>query len=135
VVVEALAPEIPGYQSTPVYPVPARLSDALATQTDLSEIPGQGGLEVYVDTASASGRLPAPGASSSLYRAGIVVEVVIWLAALSALLGARRWMGRWRRRRLYRAQEAAMGGSMSPGGSGQGPADRHIAATPAGVGR
>jgi GT2 family glycosyltransferase len=135
VVVQALAPEIPGYQSTPVYPVPATLTEALDAQTDLSQVPGQGGLDVYQDTVSAPGPLPARGEASPWpYRIGLWVEVVVWVAAVFALLGVRRWMGRWRRRRKHRRHEAIMAGTNTAGSSNSGQQERRVASTPAGVG-
>lgn len=137
VVVDALAPEIPGYQTAPVYPAPVQLTDALAAQTDLSQIPGQGGLDVYEDTVPAPTRSPATQPTSLPYRIGIGLEVVGWLVVFSALVGLRRWVVRWRRRRRHRAHEALMGTT-----TGAAPAERahrHAslpeASTPAGVGR
>lgn len=52
VVVDALAPAIPGYQSPEAHPAPARLLDALGSQADLRQILGQGGLHVFADDAA-----------------------------------------------------------------------------------
>jgi hypothetical protein len=101
VVVGALAPEIPGYQTPVALPVPATLTNALAAQTDLDQVPGQAGLSVYVDTVAPTAALrPSPGASWA-YRGGIIAEVVVWLG-LAGYLARRRWLdvpGRRRRRR------------------------------------
>ena len=52
VVVDSLAPEIPGYQSPLSDPAPPGLAAALGAQDDLRQVPGQGGMAVYVDDAA-----------------------------------------------------------------------------------
>jgi hypothetical protein len=52
VVVDSIAPGIPGYQSPEAHPSPARLVDALAAQSDLRQVLGQGGLHVFADDAA-----------------------------------------------------------------------------------
>lgn len=49
VVVDTLAPTIPGYQAPEAHPAPARLVDALSAQTDLRPVVGQQGLEIFAD--------------------------------------------------------------------------------------
>ena len=49
VVVDTLAPTIPGYQAPEAHPAPARLVDALSAQTDLRPVAGQLGLQVFAD--------------------------------------------------------------------------------------
>ena len=106
VVVEGLAPEIPGYQTPPLYPVTARLTTALAAQGDLTQVPGQGGLEVYTNDAAPGGRLGRHGVSAVAYRAGQGAELVVWLVVLAVVLGR---MGRSARRRRGRWSGAAAG--------------------------
>lgn len=106
VVVEGLAPEIPGYQTPALYPAPARLTSALSAQTDLEQVPGQGGLQVYVDTVAASGRRAAHGGSPVAYRAGLAAEGVVWVVVLAALIGR---SGRSARRRRGRRAGAGPG--------------------------
>jgi GT2 family glycosyltransferase len=52
VVVDTLAPAIPGYQSPEAHPGPARLLAALSAQSDLRQVLGQGGLHVFADDAA-----------------------------------------------------------------------------------
>jgi GT2 family glycosyltransferase len=79
VVVDNLAPSIPGFQTPLAYQPPPDLSPALLSQLDLRQIIGQGGFEVFVDdaalperavlagnaTASASPSSPAAGATTT----------------------------------------------------------------------
>ena len=123
VVVQALAPEIPGYQTPATFPVPAQLTDALNAQSDLIQVPGQGGLSVYVDAVTTSGRALVHRGSSSAYRAGQYAELVVWaLSAVAALRG----LGRSSRRR--RVQVRARPGPYPPRGvfaHGQSPSPAH----------
>ncbi|HXQ75609.1 MAG TPA: glycosyltransferase family 2 protein [Acidimicrobiales bacterium] len=52
VVVDNLAPSIPGYQSPLAAGPPADLDPALLSQLDLRQIIGQGGFEVFIDDAA-----------------------------------------------------------------------------------
>jgi GT2 family glycosyltransferase len=52
VVVDNLAPSIPGFQSPLAYRPPPDLNPALLSQLDLRQIIGQGGFEVFVDDAA-----------------------------------------------------------------------------------
>jgi hypothetical protein len=52
VVVDNLAPSIPGFQSPVGYAPPPDLNTALLSQLDLRQIIGQGGFEVFVDNAA-----------------------------------------------------------------------------------
>jgi GT2 family glycosyltransferase len=49
VVVDNLAPSIPGFQTPPAFAPPPDLNPALLSQLDLRQIIGQGGFEVFVD--------------------------------------------------------------------------------------
>jgi GT2 family glycosyltransferase len=100
VVVGALAPEIPGYQSPLAFAPPPSLATALSAQTDLDEVPGQAGLSVYVNTVAPSTPVKARSDASWAYRGGILAEVVVWLG-MAGYLARRRWLdvpGRRRRR-------------------------------------
>ena len=120
VVVEGLAPEIPGYQSAPSYASPARLTGALGAQVDLQQVPGQGGLAVYVNRAPAVGKVGGHGTGPWWYRAAVAAEVLLWLACLVVFLERRLGLDRRarRRRRRMRALPPA------PVGVGVGPAAR-----------
>ncbi len=101
VVVGALAPQIPGYQTPPSYAPPAVLDGALAAQTDLQSVPGQTGLDVYVNSAAVTAPVPPPRPMSWAFRGGVTAEIVVWVS-LAAYLARRRWYdvpGRRRRRR------------------------------------
>jgi len=66
VVVDTLAPSIPGFQSPLSYPVPGDLLGALGAQVDLRQVISQGGFEVFVDDAALplrAVRTRAPGAA------------------------------------------------------------------------
>ena len=102
VVVEGLAPEIPGYQSAPSYAVPARLLGALADQTDLQQVPGQGGLGVYVNTVAATTKVTGHATGPWWYRAAVAGEVLLWLACLVVYLERRLGLDRRARRRRRR---------------------------------
>ena len=52
VVVDTLAPSIPGFQAPPGVAPPADLEPALVAQLDLRQIIGQGGFEVFVDDSA-----------------------------------------------------------------------------------
>ncbi|HMK62847.1 MAG TPA: hypothetical protein VK386_04435, partial [Acidimicrobiales bacterium] len=96
VVVQSLAPEIPGYQTPAGYPVPTQLTDALDAQSDLSQVPGQGGLLVYVDTVKPSGPAVVHEGSSLAYRVEQYAELSVWVVAVLITL---RRLGRPRSRR------------------------------------
>jgi len=49
IVVDALGPVIPGYQSPEAHPAPATLLSALVAQSDLRQVVGQGGIHVFTD--------------------------------------------------------------------------------------
>jgi hypothetical protein len=106
VVVGALAPEIPGYQSPLAFAPPPTLTSALSAQTDLEQVPGQGGLSVYVNTVAAPGPVHARTGASWAYRGGILAEVVVWLG-LAGYLARRRRLDVPGRRRRRRSRSAA----------------------------
>jgi GT2 family glycosyltransferase len=102
VVVEGLAPEIPGFQSAPSYGPPARLTAALGSQLDLEQVPGQGGLDVYVNMVPATGKVTGHATGPWWYRAAVAAEVVLWIACLAAYLERRLGLDRRARRRRRR---------------------------------
>jgi GT2 family glycosyltransferase len=109
VVVGALAPEIPGYQSPIAFAPPAMLTGALSAQTDLDQVPGQAGLSVYVNTAPAPAPVKARPDASWAYRGGVLAEVVVWLG-LAGYLARRRWLDVPGRRRRRRPRSTVSGG-------------------------
>ncbi|HXQ60083.1 MAG TPA: glycosyltransferase family 2 protein, partial [Acidimicrobiales bacterium] len=103
VVVETLAPSIPGFQSPPQYLPPTDVEPALLSQLDLRQIIGQGGFEVFVDDAALPEHAvlvrghktpsPAPSGSSSSSPPGSAVigsdsALAGWTPVLTAPRGA-----------------------------------------------
>ena len=133
IVVEGLGPEIPGYQTPPSYAAPARLTAALSAQTDLEQVPGQGGLQVYVNTVPAAGKVRGHSAGPWWYRPAVAGEVVVWLALLVVYLERRLGLDRRarRRRRRMRALPTPPVGLGSAAGAGEVPSHQ----APAGAAR
>lgn len=133
VVVQALAPVIPGYQSPPLYEVPARLTDALSSQSDLVAVPGQGGAAVYVNQAKDSGSFRPNLEASWAYRGVLYAVVVLWVVVAVRLARTRAASPRARRGRARgRARTAGSRAGRAPAARPRAPAG---ADTPAGVGR
>ncbi len=65
VVVDDLAPSIPGLQSPVGYQPPPELEPALLAQLDLRQIIGQGGFDVFIDDAALPERAVLTGAPSA----------------------------------------------------------------------
>ncbi|MDA8290538.1 MAG: hypothetical protein M0Z33_02485, partial [Actinomycetota bacterium] len=100
VVPSAVAPVLPGVQSATLAPAPQDLLDGLAAQSDLHELPSEGGIVVFendawsaraVVRAARSGGVPAP-----LRSAGVALALAGWLAL--AVFYARRRRARHVRR-------------------------------------
>lgn len=91
VVVDSLAPSIPGLQSPLSYPAPGDLVGALSAQIDLRQIISQGGFEVFVDDAALPLRAvrAAPGATAPRRSAGVVTGT-------TAITGASAQLSGWR---------------------------------------
>jgi hypothetical protein len=85
VVVDALAPSIPGFQSPPQYLPPSDVEPALLSQLDLRQIIGQGGFEVFVDDAA----LPERAVLAAGPRAATSASGASLIAADRALAGWR----------------------------------------------
>jgi GT2 family glycosyltransferase len=84
VVVDSLAPSIPGLQSPVTDPPPPDLEPALLAQLDLRQIIGQGGFQVFVDDAAATERQVV---SSSPSSAGTVTPVLPAPSGATAVAG------------------------------------------------
>jgi hypothetical protein len=101
-VVGALAPQTPGVQTAPVFPVPGGLVAALARQGDLRTVPtSAGGITVF-ENADRLALQPADvtvapaGAARPLDAWWAAIELVLWvLVALSLLDVRRRLAHRW----------------------------------------
>lgn len=105
VVPEATAPVLPGVQSARTIVPPANLLGALGAQTDLRQLPAEGGVAVFEDVAAAA---PTPLAR----RGGEgVLRVLGLLAALAVLVGLLVWRRR-RSRALLRALARSAAESM-----------------------
>lgn len=97
VVVDALAPAIPGYQSPEFHPASPQLLDSLDGQTDLRQVPGPGGFHVFADDRA----LPELATHVVRQRASwahsveIGVELALWLGVAAALLSRRRRLDWW----------------------------------------
>jgi GT2 family glycosyltransferase len=96
VVVGTLAPSIPGVQSSPSYPPPPALLNALDSQVDLSPIAGGEGFSVFQNTvalsqraARASARPPLPTATVSPSTS----DLAGWAAVLPGLAGSQGFSG------------------------------------------
>jgi len=104
VVPTALAPVLNGEQSALADPPPTLLLDGLAAQSDLRELPAEGGTLVFENTAwhpgeTIPGAIAGPGGTPSALRvAGVCLEVACW-----AFLGGYFFL---RRRRRGKAQHA-----------------------------
>ena len=96
VVVQTLAPSIPGFQSPSGFEPPAGLGPALLGQVDLHELISQGGFDVFVDAASVPVRAvrPAPAPAPALDVAGRSPGLEGWRPALRGSPDATRISGR-----------------------------------------
>ncbi|HXQ91287.1 MAG TPA: glycosyltransferase family 2 protein [Acidimicrobiales bacterium] len=72
VVVDTLAPSIPGLQTPISYPAPADLVSALAAQVDLREVISQGGFDVFEDADALPLRAVRAGAAGPVSPAAAV---------------------------------------------------------------
>ncbi|HUI04540.1 MAG TPA: hypothetical protein VLZ77_13435 [Acidimicrobiales bacterium] len=88
VVVDTLAPSVPGLQTPVAYHPPSDLVPALRTQVDLRQIISEQGFEVFEDPAALplravrSGAVPAPGVAAAV--AGAAPRLSGWRPALTA---------------------------------------------------
>ena len=133
VVVQSLAPVIPGYQSPSVFPVPTTLTDALASQSDLTAVPGQNGAAIFVNEVNAAGPVGANLEASWTYRGVLYGVVVVWILVALRLARSPARSAPARRRRAGRGRRAPRRRA------GRAPAARPRARAgvdaPAGVGR
>ena len=98
VVVDTLAPSIPGLQTPITHPPPGDLLGALSSQIDLRQIISQGGFDVFVDPSALPLRAwrTAAGAPSSPASAvtGVDPRLTGWHPALLGASGATSVRGR-----------------------------------------
>ncbi len=90
VVVEALAPDVPGLQQPRVDPPPAALLTALASQTDLRQLPTQGGYEVFDNPEFVAPSSPANVRAPPGNGVAISGEIVLWAVVVTVLVVLRR---------------------------------------------
>ena len=98
VVVDTLAPSIPGLQTPVAHPPPPDLLPALSAQMDLRQVISQGGFDVFVDDAAVPERAvrtvaTAPSSAASVV-AGHAPGLSGWKPALPAPAGTTRVSGR-----------------------------------------
>ena len=97
VVVDNLAPSIPGFQSPLGFAPPADLNAALLAQLDLRQIIGQGGFEVFIDDAALPERAVLVGGRPAAHPVSPLGEdpaLAGWRPALDAPPGATAVTGR-----------------------------------------
>jgi GT2 family glycosyltransferase len=128
VVIETLAPTVPGVQSAQSYPVPADLLPALSQQADLRQIPGGEGFVVFSNTAAlperASRRAGAiagtvatkgPAAGVALPARG---DLAGWRSALLGPNGSEGFFGPVESGTVYAAMAPGGDWQLSVGGIG-----------------
>jgi len=128
VVIQTLAPNIPGVQSAPSYPVPADLVPALSQQDDLRQIPGGEGFVVFANTAglperASRGPVPISGTVATAGPAAGIAEpapgdLAGWQATLPGPPGAEGFFGEVRAGTLYAAMAPGGDFQLSVGGRG-----------------
>jgi GT2 family glycosyltransferase len=85
VVAESLTPAVPGYDSPVVSDPPADLLVALQRQTDLRHVIGQGGYDVYANTAPGIRSFVSPTPPLGARWIEPAAEVAAWVVALGLL--------------------------------------------------
>ena len=96
VVIDTLAPSIPGLQSPAAHPPPTDLVPALASQLDLRQVISQGGFDVFVDDAALPERAVrvGAGAPAAVTPTGPARALAGWEPALGAAPGQTSVSGR-----------------------------------------
>lgn len=92
VVVDSLAPSIPGFQAPAVEEPPPDLEPALRSQLDLQQIISEGGIEVFVDDAALPERAVRPGAPG--VPTSVTASLSGWRPVLHTTPGATAATGR-----------------------------------------
>jgi hypothetical protein len=119
---EAGAPSLPGVQAPPSVPPPPVLVEALQAQSDLRQLPTEGGVIAFENVAWASAAAagspgsfgsPGPGGPSWPRQLGLAVGLVTAVLAIGE--------GVLRRRRRHRLGEAGMPLAGAAAGPGPGP--------------
>ncbi|HUY30704.1 MAG TPA: glycosyltransferase family 2 protein [Acidimicrobiales bacterium] len=110
VVPSAIAPVLPGVQSATRARAPQVLLDALSAQSDLHELPSEGGIVVFENSAwsARSARaLAGSGGTPALLRSAGVAGALLGWWALALYFARRRRATRGRRRELHRVGHGA----------------------------
>jgi len=109
VVPTAIAPELPGTQTAQAAPPPQVLLDGLTAQSDLHQLPSEGGALIFENAAWSAGHVTAAatggGTPGWLRELGVAAALAAWAAALTAL--ALREGRRSRRRAGHRSPSRA----------------------------
>jgi hypothetical protein len=90
VVVEAIAPDVPGLQQPRGDPPPAALLTSLDSQIDLRQLPTQGGYEVFDNPEFVAPGSPATVRAPAGNGIAISGELVLWAALITGLVVLRR---------------------------------------------
>jgi GT2 family glycosyltransferase len=108
VVPSAIAPVLAGAQAAPAAHAPQVLLDGLAAQSDLHELPSEGGSVVFENSAWRPGATLAatastPGGTSSVLRSfGVALAIVSWLGIADFFVRRRRRRSRADRHGAHR---------------------------------
>jgi len=144
IVPSAEAPVLPGVQAARLAPAPQVLLDGLSAQSDLHELPSEGGTVVFENDAwsprssrasavARSGGTPAP-----LRSAGVAAALLAWAAIALSYARRRRRAARGRRREIHRLRrgahrtEGSAGAAVVPGPCDPGAPGRGGVADPPG---
>ena len=90
VVVTALAPDVPGLQQPRAAPPPAALLTSLDAQSDLRQLPTQGGYYVFDNPEFVAPSTQATVRAPSGNGIAITGEIVLWVAVCTVLVMLRR---------------------------------------------
>jgi hypothetical protein len=139
----AVAPDLPGVQVSLSAPPPPNLVKTLQVQSDFRELPTEGGVLAFEDTAWSAADSPAPGAVVTRAMAGhttlaLIRELGLAAGLLAVSLAVAEGVARRRKRRPLSPESEAPpgdaaildlgpsdGGAPSPAGSSaEDPADR-----------
>jgi GT2 family glycosyltransferase len=103
VVPSAVAPVLPGSQSAVPAPAPQMLLDGLAAQSDLHELPSEGGTVVFENSDWRSGGVVASaargagGTPAPLRAGGVALALLAWIGAAGLYVRRRRLRSRQER--------------------------------------
>jgi GT2 family glycosyltransferase len=118
VVVTALVPDVPGLQQPSAAPPPAALLTSLDAQSDLRQLPTQGGYYVFDNPEFTAPSTPATVRAPTSNGIAITGEIILWVAVCTVLVMLRR------RRRVHdippegHGEHHSVRGSRAPGSPG-----------------